>query len=475
MDTKERFFKLPWTNSCAQREVPVEKNDEGQIKDLPVVVELDDSPVDDKNDDSHSNSNKANRLYNGVYLKGLIEDVPVVFTADTGASKTLISSRVYNKIKEDVRPKLRKTASLRAANGKPILDWGEAQFTMTLGTLEVVKEAKVADIEDDVLLGYDVLGCGEGGAADILLSEDKIVLDGVEIPCFQVGKSEAARKVVVAEKFTVPGQSEALVDVFVKRSENDDIDESAEYIIEATDNFKERYKLLMATSLVNINSGVTCKVRVLNPFSSEVILRQDAEIGKAEKIEEVVSIVAQEENENEGSNLNQIRRVGIRKAHSHSETFLEVDDVPPHLKDLFDRSSADRSETENSGFRVVNKEHLPSTHFAEENRNVSSVEMQTKTRDQSPRGMKTRDYSPRDTKMRDQLPTETNMRDQSPRGMKTRGQSPKGMKTRDQSPRGMKTSNQSSRVTKTSDQSSRGTKTRDQSPNHDGVKTTRAD
>jgi hypothetical protein len=40
-------------------------------------------------------------------------------------------------------------------------------------------EAVVADIEDEALFGYDVLEGGSQGA-DILLSQNKIILDGIE-------------------------------------------------------------------------------------------------------------------------------------------------------------------------------------------------------------------------------------------------------------------------------------------------------
>jgi hypothetical protein len=68
--------------------------------------------------------------------------------------------------------------------------------------------------ENNVLLGFDVLKGDKKGAVDILLSKNKIVLDGYKIPCFQVGKQNVTRKVVVAEDFTVPGLTEALVNVF---------------------------------------------------------------------------------------------------------------------------------------------------------------------------------------------------------------------------------------------------------------------
>jgi hypothetical protein len=37
-------------------------------------------------------------LCSGVYIKGEIEGVPILFTADTGASKSVISTRVFDRI-----------------------------------------------------------------------------------------------------------------------------------------------------------------------------------------------------------------------------------------------------------------------------------------------------------------------------------------------------------------------------------------
>jgi hypothetical protein len=41
----------------------------------------------------------------------------------------------------------------------------------------------------------------------------------------------------------------------------------------------------MASTLLDINRAIISKARVLNPFSTAMKLLQDAEIGKAEKIE----------------------------------------------------------------------------------------------------------------------------------------------------------------------------------------------
>ena len=43
---------------------------------------------------------------NGIYVKGSIYGIPIWFTIDTGASRTVVSTRVYNKINTENRPTL---------------------------------------------------------------------------------------------------------------------------------------------------------------------------------------------------------------------------------------------------------------------------------------------------------------------------------------------------------------------------------
>ena len=237
------------------------------------------------------------KLCNGVYIHGSVQGTPVVYTTDTGASRTIISQRVYNRISKSRRPVLERSNSLRGASGRPIEEFGKAELTLRMGPYEVTKEVIVADIEDEVLLGFDVLGGNEKGPADILLSKNVIVFDCIEVPCFQVGKFERSRKVVAAETTTIPAHSEGLVQVYVERDEFDDYDMESSYLVEPVEKFKENYELVMASTLVNINKSPTCQVRVMNPYHSDRTVRQDAEIARAEKIEGVISVIANEESE----------------------------------------------------------------------------------------------------------------------------------------------------------------------------------
>jgi hypothetical protein len=83
---------------------------------------------------------------------------------------------------------------------------------------------------------------------------------------------------VVADIYTIPGLSEALIGVYVSRKKEVDYDEQAEYLVEPADGFVDRYQLVMAFTLLDINKATTCKVRVLNPFESDITLRKGAEI-----------------------------------------------------------------------------------------------------------------------------------------------------------------------------------------------------
>ena len=73
----------------------------------------------------------------------------------------------------------------------------------------------------------------------------------------------------------------------------DNHDPEVNFIVEPIERLRERYSLMMATPLVDLNVGPTCKVQVMNSFSSAVVLRQDAEIGKAERIDRLVSVIVE--------------------------------------------------------------------------------------------------------------------------------------------------------------------------------------
>ena len=100
---------------------------------------------------------KVNRkLPDGVYIRGTVQGYPLLFTIDTGASKTFISNRVIDSLKPEDRPELVKTLKLVGASGVRIKERGKGTFVIKLGPVKMEIKGIVAEIDDDGLLGVDI-------------------------------------------------------------------------------------------------------------------------------------------------------------------------------------------------------------------------------------------------------------------------------------------------------------------------------
>ena len=141
----------------------------------------------------------------GAYVEGEVEGLVVTFTVDTGASRTVISIKTYYQIPLGIRPPLQKSRCLSGANGKPLMELGKGTFNLVLGSVTMKRELVVAEIEDDALLGMDILqDKALGGPADILLSKGIIHLGATTVPSIQVRKLNLIRRVTAADDFIIP-------------------------------------------------------------------------------------------------------------------------------------------------------------------------------------------------------------------------------------------------------------------------------
>lgn len=247
----------------------------------------------------------------GVYVDGSIQGIKVIFTADTGAARTVISSKLFRKIPNSKKPRLEKSSALASVNGQPLTEMGKAVFNITLGNLTLDSELIVAEIEDEALLGLDILMKGKGGPTGIKLTEGLILLDGIAIPCTQIGQPEPVRKITAADDFIIPPRSEVIIDVFVDKFHSDNLSGPQNYLLEPNTFFVEKYPVAMASCLVDISHEVTNKVRLMNPFDHEVEIRQDTVLGEAEKVEcPPVSLFA-EEDCTESNNFDNVKRIKL--------------------------------------------------------------------------------------------------------------------------------------------------------------------
>lgn len=299
----------------------------------------------------------------GVYVKGSVESVDVIFTVDTGASISLLSKKIFDEIPCNQRPDLHsKVPQLKGASGRDIPCYGTAYFQLQFGPLYLEKKLLVADITDDILIGADVLLGDKAGPADLLFSRQIIIFRNVEIP-IEVDGYPRVRKVTMADTCVLPPMSESLVDVYVERLEDE---KDSDFVIEPCKSLAEKYQVVMASSVTDINRSITHKVRILNPFMDTVVIPQDTVVGQAEVAGEIV-VFDEMEDANSAGNVSAVRRVhlcskvsevsqnGVQPVKtvntdstSEDETEESLDlskfEVPEHLQTLFKETCAGKSE-----------------------------------------------------------------------------------------------------------------------------------
>ena len=92
------------------------------------------------------------------YVEGSVMGIGVLFCIDTGASPTILSTKIYEMIPESKRPPLRLARRPFTADGTAMQCNGRADFQIKkLGNLELTVTLTVAPITDDVLLGADLM------------------------------------------------------------------------------------------------------------------------------------------------------------------------------------------------------------------------------------------------------------------------------------------------------------------------------
>lgn len=104
----------------------------------------------------------SSEISRGLYVKGFIEDQSVNCLIDTGAVKTVLSNRIYGRLPQSQRFPLRnENTDIFLADGSSSKTYGTGDTMLRLGGQEIMTSLVVADIEEDVILGMDLLSQSE--------------------------------------------------------------------------------------------------------------------------------------------------------------------------------------------------------------------------------------------------------------------------------------------------------------------------
>jgi hypothetical protein len=268
--------------------------------------------------------------------------VDVEWTTDTGTTRSIISKKIFERIPKKSRPELEYSCSLKGVNGEPLKELGKTIFKIQLGPETIIEELIAADIEDEALLGLDILAKEENGPDKLNLNENFITVRGQNIRIRNI--QNRIRKVSTVDSIVIPPYSEALVGVFIDRSEVDQTLPHQIFCVEPSEHFN-RFPLLMASCLVDLENKVASKVRVLNPLKTEISLRQGEILGDAELMDSgnIQTIMSAESFTDQSDHS--IRRIQLggnfdKGDNSDQGKLCGPTDgvVPKHLLDLYDRS-----------------------------------------------------------------------------------------------------------------------------------------
>ena len=93
-----------------------------------------------------------------MYCCGVLHGVGITALVDSGATATLISDTVYNKLPFKKRPLLSPVGCrMVAANGNDVPTIGVGEFTLSFRGKQFKLPAIVADINAEVILGLDFM------------------------------------------------------------------------------------------------------------------------------------------------------------------------------------------------------------------------------------------------------------------------------------------------------------------------------
>ena len=147
------------------------------------ILDFQSPPPSKANQDKFTNRvSQEKPTLGGIYVAGKICGVDALFCVDTGSTRTIVSTSLFQKIPKFCRPSLGTSRTLCKVDGRPFWSDGKGVFNIQLGCRKIQREWTVAEItNNDVVLGLDFLQADHDGPVDLILTEQCLVWSGCTI------------------------------------------------------------------------------------------------------------------------------------------------------------------------------------------------------------------------------------------------------------------------------------------------------
>ena len=156
----------------------------------------------------HTCEHPIDKMDSGMYCCGVLHGVGITALIDSGATATMISDTVYNKLPRHKRPLLKPVeCRMVAANGKDVTTIGVADFTLSFSGKLFHLPAIVAKINTEVVIGLDFL---QKFSCRLDLKDSTLNTEDTVINCFMKTKqSVKATFARVEEESEIPSLKDA--------------------------------------------------------------------------------------------------------------------------------------------------------------------------------------------------------------------------------------------------------------------------
>ena len=164
---------------------------------------------------------------------------------------------------------------------------------LKLGKIHIEAKVAITDISDECLLDADILMGLPEGPVDILLSEHKLLWNGISVPCVQIGTADTCN-VLNVEKRVIPPLTEVILDAKL-----DGLPCYKEVLVEPSPRLAEKKNVLLGASLVSVKDDRKVQRRLINPWHTEATTFPGQLLGTTDAIEIDILDVANSEDSTE--------------------------------------------------------------------------------------------------------------------------------------------------------------------------------
>jgi hypothetical protein len=216
---------------------------------------------------------------------GAVEGVRCEMIVDTGSNITVVRPDVLRRVAKDVVLDVHTVDScLKTVTGETTAVRSRGRVNLQVGNFQTVHDVWVAEIENECILGLDFLipnNCVVNVAEACL----HIGSEEVRLKRMAASKRPVCRRVVVAENWSVPPKSEAIIPGVLDRDGGPE--EGWGELIPSQKHGLPK-DMLVARAVVDLGKPVVA-VRVLNMSDEERVVRKGTDVASCEVIDSLTN------------------------------------------------------------------------------------------------------------------------------------------------------------------------------------------